>query len=166
MCQLLLFYLQVVAQYHYTVKILNPVKRKKAVTRQLHDFKGKFETVEQLKEQIIKELSDELPGHPVIDVGYFEGRQSLKVWIVSLKDLHSLYSKTKSGSEIFLWVQGVEEDNQSSDGEPERKKRKTSGSSTRQDKEDEVDVIYTELRSKHSKKYSVPQLRLWAHMIQ
>ena len=72
--------------YQYKVNVLTPVKRKKAITRQLHDFKGKFESVSQLKTQIDTELGDELPNSSV-DVGYFDGRQSAKVWLVSAKDL-------------------------------------------------------------------------------
>ncbi len=125
------------------MKVLNPVKRKKPITRQVHDFKGKFESVAQLKAQIFKALRDELPKDPTADVGYFEGRQSSKVWLVSDKDLESMYRKAKSGSEIFLWVQSFEDTMNDSDPEPEKKKKR------RQDQEDEVEVIYTELKSKH-----------------
>ncbi len=71
---------------------MTPVKRKKAITRQLHDFKGKFGSVSQLKTQIDTELGDELPNSSV-DVGYFDGHQSAKVWLVSAKDLKVMYEK-------------------------------------------------------------------------
>ncbi len=138
--------------------------QKKNITRQLHDFKGKFETVAQMKAQVIRELRDELPKYPTVDVGYFEGRQSSKIWLVSDKDLESMYHKAKNGSEIFIWVQNNEND--SDDPEPEKKKKKPSESSSRrQDKEEEVEVIFSELKSKHDNSYTVPQLKLWARMI-
>ena len=41
-----------------------------------------FESVRQLKSHIMEELV-EMPDHATIDVGYFVGRQSAKVWLVS-----------------------------------------------------------------------------------
>ena len=69
--------------YQYKVKIFNPLRRKKAITRNIHDFKEKFDTVSQLKSHIVNELQDELSEDPIVDVGYFETRQSLKVWVVT-----------------------------------------------------------------------------------
>ena len=71
------------------------MRRKKAVTRNLHDFSGKFESVSQLKDHIVNELQDELPNDPIIDLGYFEKSQSLKVWVVSRKDLKLMYDRAK-----------------------------------------------------------------------
>lgn len=150
-------------EYQYKVKVLNPVRRKKPITRQLHNFKDKFESVPQMKAHVIRELKDELPKDPSLDIGYFEGRQSSKVWLVSAKDLDSMYRKAKNGSELSLWVQSLQDDEEDSDDlEPEKKK--SSESSRRQEKEEEVEAIYSELRSKHND-YTVPQLKLWARMI-
>lgn len=82
-------------KYQYKVKIMNPKKRKKALTRQLHDFNGRFSTIEHLKDHIRRELCSEFHLHTPLDVGYFEGRQSQKVWIVSEKDIDGMYSKFK-----------------------------------------------------------------------
>ncbi len=150
-------------KYQYKVKVFNPIKRKKPITRQLHDFHGKFESIAQMKTQITQELKDALPKDCSVDVGYFEGRQSSKVWLVSVKDLQLMYHKAKAGGEISLWVQpGEEGDSDSDDPEPVKKKR----SSKRQEKEDDVEGIYSELKSKHGDDYTVPQLKLWARMIQ
>ena len=48
------------------------------------------------------ELKDELSSD--IEVGYYQGRQSCKVWLVTDKDLEAMYA-----SEILFWVQSVEE---------------------------------------------------------
>ena len=48
-------------------------------TRQLRDFKKKFETVEQHKDHILKELKKQLPHRPVMDIRYFEGLNSYRM---------------------------------------------------------------------------------------
>ena len=158
--------------YQYKVKIMNPEKRKKALTRQLHDFNGRFSTIEHLKDHICTELHSEFLCHTSLDVGYFEGRQSQKVWIVSEKDLDGMYSKFKADSEILLWVEIVKHQDSDDSDEPERKrekkperKRKKFAGSSKKEEEDSVDAIYDKLLSKHKESFSVPQLRLWARMI-
>ena len=93
------------------------------MTRQLHDFNGRFSTIECLKDHICKELHSEFPRRTLLDVGYFEGHQSQKVWIVPEKDLDSMYSKFKAGSEILLWVEIVEHHDNDDSDEPERKRK-------------------------------------------
>ena len=77
------------------------------VTRQLHDFKGKFSSVLQVKQQILQELRDVLPSSSprLIEVGYFEGRQSMKMWLVSSKDVEAMYRKCKV-DDIFVCMGG------------------------------------------------------------
>jgi hypothetical protein len=65
----------------------------------------RFSTIEHLKDHVCKELRS-VPRRTLLDVGYFEGRQSQKVWIVSEKYLDAMYSKPDS--EILLWVEIVE----------------------------------------------------------
>ena len=135
----------------YKVKVMNPIRpRKKATTRQLHDFTGKFSSVLQVKQQIIKELSDILPpsqSPDLIEVGYFEGRQSTKIVIVSSKDLDAMYEKLtiKKSSEVFLWAENLPDDYwDDCDEEREsaatvKKKRKNTEVST--NKQEEIDDI-------------------------
>ena len=108
-----------------------------------------------MKEKISEELGDELL-HSSVDVGYFDGRQSVKVWLVSAKDLDVMYEKAKTSGEIFLWVQNCEDtDDESDSAEPCRKKGKY------QSKEDKLDEIYCKLKSQHDGTvYTMPQLRL------
>lgn len=85
-------------------------------------------------------------------------------------DLDTMYdrARAKSCCEIFLWVQPCENDDDDSDnfGPPApKKKKKLSGTSQRQTKEDEVETIHDELKSKHDGNYTSPQLKLWARMI-
>lgn len=97
-------------------------------------------------------------------MGYFETRQSTKIWIISPKDLDAMYEKTGSGTEIYLWVDTCTSETDD-DIEPEKKKRKHSESSRRQNREDELEEIYGKLKAEHDDSYSSPQLKLWARMI-
>ena len=82
--------------------MINAKKRKKAITRQLHHYIKKFDSVLNIKAQLAEELSDEIEQDVPFDVGYFEGRQSTKCWIVCNEDLSKMYFNHKSGSEISL----------------------------------------------------------------
>lgn len=84
-------------QYQCKVKVFNAVKRKKPITRQLHDFHGRFATIVQLTRHATEELKDALPKDCSVD------------------------------REISLWVQPREEDDTDSDDpELDRRRKKTS----------------------------------------
>ena len=143
-------------------------KHKKPITRNLHQQHGKFHSVNDMKECILDDLKEEFPEDANIDVGYYDGRQSAKIWLVSTEDLNHMYSICKNG-EVSLWVEHTEDGN--SDEEEEsvpapKKSRKVTNK--RQAIDDEVEEIFKELSLKHrdSNNYSAPQLRLWAKMIQ
>lgn len=92
-------------------------KHKKPITRQLHHLENKFSSVETLKVQILKELKDEFPDDPTVDVGYYDGRQSSKIWLVSSEDLNHMYRSCKS-NEVSLWVEyRNEEESEEEDNE-------------------------------------------------
>ena len=100
----------------------------------------------------------EMPDHATIDVEYFVGRQSGKVWLVSGKIQNKVY---KVGSEIALWCDVQDAGETEEAGEDKRKrKHPDSHPSKRQDREDEVDTISHDLR--HGDTYETPQFRLWA----
>ena len=59
---------------------------------------------------VLKDLRDELPHHPVVDIGYFEGQQSLKARIISQKTLiqcmpnQGLAVKSSCGLKVWMIV--------------------------------------------------------------
>ena len=122
----------------------------------MHGFTGRFKTIHQLKQEIMKEFEDEISTECCLDVGYFEGKQSLKIWLMSDRDMKSMYERVKK-DDVFLWVQ-VEGDGEEEENEPARKKR-------RNQKEDSVDEIFSVLKKKHETSFSSPQLKLWARML-
>ena len=85
---------QVQSDIHkYKVKIVNTQKQKKAITRQLYHTTGTFDTVSSMKHAIARELSDEIQdiNDMDFDIGYFEGKNSTKQWLVSSEDLTDVF---------------------------------------------------------------------------
>jgi hypothetical protein len=142
--------------YSYKIKILSRA-RKKPITKQLYRLTKKFNTVEDMKVSVMRELKEEkLNG----DIGYFEAKQSTKRWVFEKEDIDEMYKKHSAG-EIYLWYDKDTED------EPTMKRRKeeSTGCSRRQEKENNIEKAYEELRLKHKDSFKSTQLKLWARMI-
>ena len=73
--------------YSYKVKIINPAKKSDVIVRHLNNFTGKFDTVMALRLKLIEAFSDQLPNTVDFSVGYYEGSQRSKVWLVTADDL-------------------------------------------------------------------------------
>ena len=117
----------------------------------------KFDSVTAMRVKLIDELGDQVPDKVDFNVGYYEGKQQAKIWLVSREDLEMMYSNHSKG-DITLWCDGR--------GTRTKRKRETEGYATNhQEKEDEVDKVYKTLKEKHGSKYDVPRLRLWARMV-
>ena len=80
---------------------------------------------------------------------------------MTVDDLKKMYESIKRGH-ITLWC-----DQKISESEHTGRKRKREAETTaREEKEEEVERVYTELVRKHGKsEYSIPLLRLWARAI-
>ena len=117
----------------------------------------KFDSVTAIRVKLIDELGDQVPDKVDFNVGYYEGRQQAKIWLVSREDLEMMYSNHSKG-DITLWCDGR-------DTRSKRKRETENYATNRQEKEDEVDEVYKTLKEKHGSKYDVPRLRLWARMI-
>jgi len=154
-------------QHSYRVKITNPQRKSEVIMRQLHHFRGKFESVISLRAKLIESSRSKcLYNSVTFNVGYFEGQSHSKVWLVTNDDLQATYTQYPRGV-ITQWCDSrsepVEHDAGTS-GRPDKRKRDET-STRRQDKEDEVDEVYQELRDRHADTYSTSKLRLWARMI-
>ena len=116
----------------------------------------------------MEEFEDQVPPTTRFSVGYFEGRQSTKKWMVTKEDLNAMYSTMELAhrTEILLWCNGF--DSESDDKSKKKRKRDSSPAplSKRAEKEKDIDDLVTELKEMHSgDNYTDPQLRLWARMI-
>jgi hypothetical protein len=86
-----------------------------------------------------------------------------------------MYACFEGKPRISLWCDGKKppasegESSDEDEGRPKRKKKKTSSRKPRKTKvdqrEEELETIFQQLKEKHDTKFSGPQLRLWARMI-
>ena len=145
-------------------------KRKPCIVRQLHNFTGQFESIKHLHQVLQSEMTGSLPPHYVI--GYYEGRHHTKRWLTSDEDLTVMNKKFCNGN-ISMWCDAREasdEDSSPSRDQERSRERSPKRSPTkkcgkREDKENEVDDIFQDLKIRHGDDYSGPQLRLWARMV-
>ena len=96
--------------------------------------------------------------------------RSTQQWIFSAEDLQCMYESASDDGEILLWC------DKKVDDKPSRKRKNTeppmdddassSKVSKSNDANEELLHIVDQLKEKHSKKYTLPQLRLWAKFIQ
>ena len=139
--------------YTYKVKIINPVKKSGVLIREIHNFCTKFESVPDMREKLSTEFKDQVPSGNDFNVGYYDGPHHSKVILMSNEDLNNLYTKHRKGGEIILWCDGK--------GENKRKRNE----STRQEREDDAEAVFLDLKAKHGDKFDNPKLRLWSKMI-
>ena len=135
--------------------------------REVHRFNQRFATIQELKEKIMEEFSDQLPETMDYQVGYFHGKQSAKRWIMTQEDLNLMYESKKEN--ILLWADARVQCSNTNGSSSRGQKRKAADpfglTSKRQQIESEVDDVVSELKKKQGDKYTMPQLRLWARCI-
>jgi len=139
---------------------VNPNKKSESIVRQLNSFSLKFSNVEEARETFKEQFEDQVPDSDFA-LGYFDGSQ--KVWLYTPEDFELMYKKIPKGGTINLWCDGSHSNRVS-------KKRKRGDAAEepsyhRQEKEEESEAIFKELKEKHSSKYDMPRLRLWSRMI-
>ena len=153
-------------QYTYKVKIINPNKKNVTVVRYLHNTTSKFESVNGIRVQLMDEFGEHVPSTAAFDVGYYEGKQQSKIWLVTSEDLEKLYELHPKGGEILLWCDGV-----SAGGTTEgrsstkRSKEAESAMAKRTQQEAEVESTFKELKERHQDSWDTPRLKLWARCI-
>ena len=143
-------------KFTYTVKIYDPERRSKFTQRDLHSICHKFDSVKALRSALYHELEDEIPDGDY-NVGYFEGSQHKKKWLVSPADLESMYAHFKGKKQIPLWCDGKESATDSYDKRPQKKKQKKSKDKDTltkkvNDQEEELESVFQKLREKHGSK--------------
>ena len=55
---------------------------------------------------LIEEFGDNVPGQLDFSVGYYDGSQQAKAWLVTKNDLDTMYKKFSNGGNITLWCDG------------------------------------------------------------
>ena len=149
-------------QHSYKVKIINPHRKSDMTVPYLYNYTSRFESAIALCMKLVEEFKDVVPDSLSFSVGYFEGQKHSKIWLVTREDFSTMYGKYPKG-EITLWCDGRTE--QEDDISGRKKRKRVEVSSKRQEKEDEVDDIFKQLKEKHGEKYDTPRLRLWARLV-
>ena len=62
-----------------------------------------FESVTALRVKLIESFRENVPNTIDFNVGYFEGSQQEKIWLVVPDDLKTMYQKYPHGGAINLW---------------------------------------------------------------
>ena len=152
--------------YSYCVKLLNPVRKKDSVTRELRKFRGRFRSMMEMKVRLMEEFEEHIPDTTKLSLGYMEGRQSTKRWICCEDDLRAMYTAYASSPqrEIVLWC-----DSRDCDEDPPKNKRRKTGETMtkREETEQRVLDVAEELKDMHRDKMNLSevQYRLWARML-
>ena len=79
------------------MKIINPQKKNEVICHHLHGYSIKFESMTAIRFKLIDELGDQVPEKVHFNVGYYEGKQQEKSWLVSKEDLEMMYSSHFKG---------------------------------------------------------------------
>ena len=86
-------------QHSYKVKIINPHRKSDVIIRHLNHFSSR------MRLKLNEEFGGIVPNNLSFNVGYFEGQQHTKIWLVSRADFATMYSRYPKG-EITLWCEG------------------------------------------------------------
>ena len=100
--------------------------------------------------KLIEEFDEQVPDSLKFVVGYFDGRHQMS--LVNVNDLNVMYTKHRLGGEVLLWCDGRCK-------EPTCQKRDSdSGLLKHQEKEEELDSVFKDLKTKHNDKYPAKAL--------
>ena len=72
------------------------------IVRELHHFNTKFSSITALRMKLIDAFKEHVPNTNDFSIGYFEGHQHSKVWLVENNDLESMYAKHGSSGDLVL----------------------------------------------------------------
>ena len=151
-------------EYSYKVKIINPNKKSDVAVFYLNDFSTTFESVTSLRVKLIETFKERVPNTLDFNVGYYEGSQQAKIWLVTAEDLKTFYQKFAKGGQVTLWCDGRLQEPESAG---RKRKREESSSETgttsganRLENEQNVEETYKKLLDKHAGSWDTPRLRL------
>ena len=101
----------------------------------MHNVSQRFGT---LRSAIWHEFADAVPDEGEFNVGFFEGKQHIKKWLVTCQDLDAMYNHFAGKSCINLWCDGklVEED------EEEIPRKKQRRETKRNEQEEELEDLF------------------------
>lgn len=149
----------------YKVKIINPAKKSDVSVRYLNNCSKKFESVNTLRVKLIEAFQEAVPNTLDFNVGYYEGSQQSKVWLVESDDINRMYQKYPNGGSINLWCDARCQQDEVDNARKRKRDAESSKKASIDENELDVDDVYKKLLDKHSGKWDTPRLRLWARCI-
>lgn len=128
----------------------------------MHNVCHRFESVESIRSALYHEFENEITDEGDYNLGYFEGKQQKKKWLVSQSDLQTMYELYHGKAQICLWCDGKDPmDDEDQPNPAKKRKKKVTADNSINEKEDEVESIFQKLVAKHGTvKYAGAQLRL------
>ena len=97
----------------------------------------------------MEKIGEHVPDTVHFSIGYFEHKLSKKRWLCCQDDLQDMYECFKDGGEVTLWCD-AKKSVPTTDEQPgtsaQKRKHDNPVTSKRQEKEDQVDSIYSDLR--------------------
>ena len=133
------------------------------MVRKWHGVTEVFQTPVELKVKLCEFFPDDTSTGNNMKMDYFQGHQ--KCWIFDHQDLHVMYRSFKPDSLITLWCDRICDAIPSEPSSKRRKRATSPVSIPSTETEDDLDVIFKQLKTKHSTMENA-KLRLWARLIE
>ena len=138
----------------------------------MHNHHQRFTSIENLRSAIIDEFNEHVPSSSTFQMGYFEGKQSRKHWLVTQEDIDTMYSTLSLNIVLWCDARSQTSNSEASSTTLDTRKRKSSAAtsaeattSKRKQRDEEVSSTVDQLKELHGTKYTVPQMRLWSRMV-
>ena len=109
------------------------------------DVSQKFHSVAALRSALWHEFEDAVPDEGEFNVGYFEGKQHTKKWLVTSQDLKAMYSYFQGKPCLSLWCDGSK-DQQEDDHEETAPRKKTKKETKRHEREDKLERCFPAIK--------------------
>lgn len=152
----------------YSVKVVNPKNKSDFVVNKLsYSYEGCFSGMEQLKEVLLSAFQDDFDSETT-QVGYIQpghGTRGWQLWIASDRDIEKMYSQCQ-GKKEFVKIDETVATTSDKPKPPKCPCPDTAKTDMVNQVMSEVEKIVVSLTEKHSKDYTVEQIRAWAHMVQ
>ena len=94
----------------FAYKIYDLVKRSKFSVRHMHNVRHTFKSVAALRSALWHKFDELVPEEGEFSVGYFEGKNHAKKWLVSNQDLEAMYTHYDGKDCISLLYDGKQQE--------------------------------------------------------
>ena len=129
----------------------------------MHNHHQRFTSIENLRSAIIDEFNEHVPSSRTFQMGYFEGKQSRKHWLVTQEDINTMYSTLSLNIVLWCDARSQTSNSEASSKTLDTRKRKSSAATSKEattskhkQRDEEVSSTVDQLKELHGTKYTVP----------